>query len=110
MRTSTMFDRGAPRGRSPVNVALLRMVGKVNTKSSADSISILPAELGRDAVAMRPSGLPVLKWKRSADAEVARIAIEPTTVHAQRGSLMMSILSRGPPRIRGQFRAQQRSG
>jgi hypothetical protein len=38
------------------------------TKSSADSISTLPAEDGREAVAISPSGLPVLKKKMSADA------------------------------------------
>jgi hypothetical protein len=31
------------------------------TKSSADSISNFPAESGREAVAINPSGLPVLK-------------------------------------------------
>jgi hypothetical protein len=48
-------------GRRPVNVALVSFVSEVRTKSSADSISILPAELGREAVAIRPSGFPVLK-------------------------------------------------
>jgi hypothetical protein len=47
----------------------------VRTKSSAASISGLPGLSGRDAVAIRPSGLPVLKKKGSAQAgETARIA------------------------------------
>ena len=47
----------------------------VRTKSSADSISGRPGLSGRDAVAIRPSGLPVLKKNGSAQAgETARIA------------------------------------
>ena len=42
-------------------MALVRFVAEVRTKSSADSISILPAEPGREAVAILPSGTPVLK-------------------------------------------------
>ena len=42
-------------------MALLSCVGEVRTKSSAASISMLPAELGREAVAILPSGSPVLK-------------------------------------------------
>jgi hypothetical protein len=54
-----MFDRGTPPVINPVNVALvIRVVGAVVTKSSADSIWELGA---RAAVAIRPSGLPVLK-------------------------------------------------
>ena len=44
-------------------MALVRLVSLVKTKSSADSISSLPAEPGREAVAILPSGLPVLKKK-----------------------------------------------
>src|SRR5215471_3816055 len=47
-------------------------------KSSADSISILPLLSGRDAVAIRPSGAPVLKEKGSAAADVA--PAKPSTV------------------------------
>ncbi len=54
-----------------MKVALLSAVLLVNTKSSADSISILPPLLGRDAVAIFPSGLPVLKKKGVAAAGVA---------------------------------------
>ena len=63
MRTSLIPESGRPKGISPVKVALVRDVGEVRTKSSADSISILPAELGREAVAILPSGSPVLKKK-----------------------------------------------
>ena len=51
-----MSDRGEPVGRRPVNVALVSLVGEVRTKSSADSISISPAESGREAVAIKPPG------------------------------------------------------
>src|SRR5713101_1328750 len=51
----------APPVSRPVNVALVIEVGPVRTKSSADSISNLPALSGRDAVAIFPSGSPVLK-------------------------------------------------
>src|SRR5215472_5851083 len=44
----------------PVNVALVIAVGEVRTKSSADSISNAPVS-GRVAVAIFPSGLPVVK-------------------------------------------------
>jgi len=57
--------------RRPVKVALLSAVLLVKTKSSADSISIFPPLLGRDAVAIFPSGLPVLKKKGVAAAGVA---------------------------------------
>src|SRR5690348_15833304 len=50
----------APPVNRPVNVALVTEVGEVRTKSSADSISNLPALSGRVAVAISPSGLPVL--------------------------------------------------
>src|SRR6476659_8969210 len=66
-----MSDSAAPVGRSPVNVALVSCVGEVRTKSSADSISMLPAELGREAVAAMPSGIPVVKKKGSANAGLA---------------------------------------
>jgi hypothetical protein len=54
----------------PVNVALVMRVCCVSTKSSAVSVSWLTPLVGpgRDAVAMRPSGLPVLKEKASARA------------------------------------------
>ena len=44
-----------------MKVALVIEVGEVRTKSSADSISNLPVLAGRVAVAIFPSGLPVLK-------------------------------------------------
>jgi hypothetical protein len=51
-----------------VNVPFVRLVAEGNTKSSADSISNLPAESGRAAEAISPSGLPVLKKKGVAAA------------------------------------------
>src|SRR5437867_12077840 len=61
----------APPLSSPVNVALVIEVGPVMTKSSADSISNLPALSGRDAVAIFPSVLPVLKKNDVAAAGTA---------------------------------------
>src|SRR5689334_9137817 len=66
-----MDDSGAPVGSKPVNVALVMFVGAVRTKSSADSISILPADPGREAVAILPSGFHVLQKKVPADAGAA---------------------------------------
>src|SRR5215475_1169944 len=71
MRTSPMFAVVAPVIK-PVNVALVIVVGPVRTKSSADSISNLPALSGRVAVAILPSGLPVLKKNGVAPTGPAR--------------------------------------
>jgi hypothetical protein len=60
-----IFERGAPVGISPVIVALVIDVGFVKTKSSAVSTSNLPADIGRLAAAIKPSGLPVLKVKEA---------------------------------------------
>jgi hypothetical protein len=59
-----------------VKVALLISVSEVKAKSSADSISILPADVGLEAVAILPSGLPVLKKK------VLPALAEPDSAHA----------------------------
>jgi hypothetical protein len=48
---------------NPVKVALVRFVAAVRTKSSAASISILPGDKGREAIAILPSGSPVPKKK-----------------------------------------------
>src|SRR4051794_28843688 len=80
MRTSTTSDSGVPVGSRPVNVALVRLVSLVKTKSSADSISSLPAEPGREAVAILPSGLPVLKKK------VLPACTGPLSAHATRAN------------------------
>ena len=55
----------------PVKVALVREVSWLRAKSSADSTPMMPVPLGRDAVAMRPSGSPVLKENGVAFADVA---------------------------------------
>src|SRR5689334_18235100 len=55
-------------GRRPKKLPPVMLVIPVVTKSSADSISSVPVPPGRDAVPMRPSGLPVLKVNRSASA------------------------------------------
>src|ERR1700722_16179154 len=60
----------APEGIRPVRVASVMEVPCVRTKSSADSISN-PAVSGRDAVAIFPSGTPVLKKVVSAIAGAA---------------------------------------
>src|SRR6266566_6213087 len=51
----------APEGISPTNVAPVRLTELAKRKSSAASISILDPFCGREAIAMSPSGLPVLK-------------------------------------------------
>src|SRR5580765_5375514 len=62
-----MSLREAPLGIKPWKVALFRFrVPPPTTKSSPDSISILPALAGLEAVAILPSVLPVLKKKGTA--------------------------------------------
>jgi len=65
---------------SPVKVALVSLVGSDRAKSSAASISKAP--LGRDAVAIFPSGSPVLKENDVAAAGVA--AMSPRSVETAR--------------------------
>ncbi len=66
--TTTFFISlvDAPDGIRPVKAAPVIEVCWVRTKSSPVSISNFPELSGRVAVAMRPSGLPVLKTKASA--------------------------------------------
>jgi hypothetical protein len=75
----------------PVNVAWLITVCEVKSKSSADSISNLVALDGLDAVAIRPSGFPVLKEKGSAAAGVATKITTPA-IRAQRWGFMRMAL------------------
>src|SRR5579885_2491404 len=53
-------------GSNPVKEAWLICVSAERMKSSADSISALPGLDGREAVAILPSGLPVLNEKLGA--------------------------------------------
>src|SRR5215475_4655787 len=71
MRTSPMFAIVAPPVSRPVNVALVIEVGDERKKSSADSISNLPALSGRDAAAIRLVTAPVLNVKGEAAAGIA---------------------------------------
>jgi hypothetical protein len=57
-----------PAGSRPKKLAPVMLVVVVVRKSSADSISSVPAVPGREAVPRRPSGLPVLNVNRSASA------------------------------------------
>src|SRR4029077_8439920 len=68
--TTTFFISlvDAPNGIRPVKAAPVISVCWVSTKSSPVSISNFPALSGRVAVAIRPSGLPVLKTNVSAIA------------------------------------------
>jgi hypothetical protein len=68
--TTTFFMSfvDAPNGIRPVKAAPVINVYWVSTKSSPVSISNFPALSGRVAVAIRPSGLPVLKTNASATA------------------------------------------
>src|SRR5215471_19386440 len=59
----------APNGIRPVKFAPVINVCWVSTKSSPASISNFPGLWGRTAVAIRPSGLPVLKTNVSAAAD-----------------------------------------
>ena len=64
-------SNGAPEIR-PVKVASVIDLPANRTKSSANSISNLPDDAGRVAVAIFPSGLPVLKKVVSAAAGSAK--------------------------------------
>jgi hypothetical protein len=75
-----------------VNVALVTKIGEVATKSSADSISSLPAEPGREAVAILPSGFPVLKKKDPAEDGVASTATTNSTGTVRRNAFMIDHL------------------
>src|SRR6266446_10899998 len=68
--TTTFFISlmDAPEGIRPVKAAPVINVCWVSTKSSPVSISNFPGLEGRVAVAIRPSGLPVLKTNGSAVA------------------------------------------
>src|SRR5678815_1721387 len=66
-----MLARGVPSGINPKIVALLMLVVWVRAKSSAVSVSSVPAPAGWDSAPRRPSGSPVLKKKGSAQAGVA---------------------------------------
>src|SRR5262249_24814450 len=92
MRTSTTSVSGMPVGNRPVNVALSSLVAEVRTKSSADSIWILRAELGREAVAIKPSGFPVLKKKESAETEPAIMAMAAGTANLRKNTFMIDHL------------------
>ena len=92
--------RSDPRGGGlikPVNVALPIGVGEVRSKSSADSISNLPALCGRDAVAMKLVTLPVLKDNGSA---AAGSAVSSPNRDAVTGALIVNG-SIGSPSTRG---------
>ena len=73
-------------------MALVRFVGEVRTKSSADSISILPAEPGREAVAILPSGSFVQKKKEPAETGVASRAMTAVMAADRRIAFMIIIL------------------
>src|SRR6185437_8811491 len=76
----------APTGSRPVKVAWSILVALGRMKSSADSISTLPALDGREAVAILPSGSPVLKAKAPASAGSAA-AIARATEAGQSNTL-----------------------
>src|SRR5580704_1929660 len=66
----------APPTSKPVKVPLvISVVGAVVTKSSAVSVSNLPTLAVRDSVAIKPSGLPVLKTNGAAVAGAAKSAV-----------------------------------
>ena len=85
---------------TPVKEAPVIDVCCVRTKSSPVSISNLPALMGRVAVAIRPSGLPVLKTNASAAAgngiTTAANASAAITVRAFKGNWSVMIFLRRP--------------
>src|SRR5215467_12400690 len=83
-RTSPISATVAPPVSNPTNVALLITVSEVKKKSSPVSISNFPADEGRDAVAILPSGSPVLKMKGSAAAGTTQSAVKAKTVSSRK--------------------------
>ena len=74
----------------PVKVAWGIWVGSVRTKSSADSISNRAEVLGLDAVAILPSGLPLLNENGVAAAGLARPIDRITTPSTHRSVVCMA--------------------
>jgi hypothetical protein len=66
--TCVMLPSGVPNGTNPVMVAWVISVLSDKMKSSAVSVSILPALAGRDSAPNRPSGAPALKENVAAHA------------------------------------------
>jgi hypothetical protein len=66
-----IFASAVPEGTNPIIVARLITVVSGRMKSSAVSVSTLPALPGRDAAPSRPSGAPVVKKNVAAHAGVA---------------------------------------
>jgi hypothetical protein len=75
-----------------VNVALVSWVVEVKTKSSADSISSFPVEDGLEAVAIKPSGLPVLKTNEL-PARAEPVTEQAANRHATRHDLTRILCS-----------------
>src|SRR5215472_6935013 len=88
-------------GRSPVNEPPVSVVGLVTTKSSPVSIS-KEGPVGREADAISPSGLPVLKKNPAAFAGAMETAITPATQNADaeiRAVMATSVTSPHPARL-----------
>src|SRR5262245_2417596 len=66
-----MFARGVSAGIKPTMTAPLMNVAWDRMKSSAVSVSNVPGAVGWESAPSRPSGVPVLNEKRSAQAGVA---------------------------------------
>ena len=77
-------------GSRPVNVAPEIRVRLVNTKSPAASISILPPELGREAIAILSVTSPVLKKTESAPAVAAHWPTTTSTAPIRDDALMIA--------------------
>src|SRR5262245_38660198 len=92
----------SPSGNSPVNVALVNCVAVLIAKSSAVSISILPADDGRLAAAILPSGSPVLKKNELAFAQLYGCE-RPTKQTAANSpkAFGLRIIGRSPRQLRG---------
>src|SRR5450631_779103 len=73
-----MVESEAPVGSKPINVAPVIIAFWPRMKSSAVSVSSAPPLAGRERVAIRPSGLPVLKITPAAAGVVRRNPVIPS--------------------------------
>src|SRR5262245_18258407 len=75
--TSLIFSTGVPVGINPKIVACVMTVVSCRKKSSAVSVSLLPALGRRESAPSAPLGFPVLKKKGAAHRGVVRHAVNP---------------------------------
>src|SRR5579864_5757759 len=102
-----MVDRAAPVGSKPVKLAVSIPVCWVKIKSSAVSVSSRPGPLGRDSVAIFPSGSPVLNVNTSPTAGAAiRMAAPSAAIGLRTRCLYMSLLRFERPLLHSEGRCK----